>query len=509
MSEEQKDKEPTSQRNNETSSYRSIFKATSLFGGVQVYQILISIIKAKFIAILLGPAGVGIQGLFTSATQLIQGLSSFGLKQSAIKNVSESYSSGDIHKVSIVVTVLRRLVWLTGLLGMLLVICFSKHLSQATFGNNDYVVPFIILSLTLLLDQLSAGQKVILQGTRRLKDLAKASALGATFGLIISVPLYYLLGIKGIVPTLVLHSVAGLLLSWYFSKRIKIEHVTVNKYTVVKEGKGMLQMGIAMSVSGVLVYLSSYVLRSFIRMEGGVDAVGLFTAGFTLMGSYAGLVFTAMATDYYPRLAAVNKDNEKCREIMNQQGEIGILILAPIMCACVIFSSLVIKILYSANFLGANAYIIWCAIGMLFKMASWSVSFVFVAKGESRLFIINEISSSVYFLGSYLLGYHIGGLAGLGMSFTVGYIIYTIQVYIISHIRYYFSFSSSFVHLFIIHLLFVTACLIVTLVFNSVWEKYIIGSFLFILSAVYSFIGLDKRIGLMNFINRKFGKRNV
>ena len=194
---------------------------------------------------------------------------------------------------------------------------------------------------------------------------------------------------------------------------------------------------------------------------------------------------------------------------MNQQGEIGILILAPIMCACVIFSSLVIKILYSANFLGANAYIIWCAIGMLFKMASWSVSFVFVAKGESRLFIINEISSSVYFLGSYLLGYHIGGLAGLGMSFTVGYIIYTIQVYIISHIRYYFSFSSSFVHLFIIHLLFVTACLIVTLVFNSVWEKYIIGSFLFILSAVYSFIGLDKRIGLMNFINRKFGKRNV
>ena len=67
------------------SSYRSIFKATSLFGGVQVYQILIQIIKSKIIAVLLGPAGVGVIGLFQSGLDLVKNLTSMGLASSAVR----------------------------------------------------------------------------------------------------------------------------------------------------------------------------------------------------------------------------------------------------------------------------------------------------------------------------------------------------------------------------------------------------------------------------------------
>ena len=209
------------------SSYRSIFKATSLFGGVQVYQILIQIIKSKFIAILLGPAGVGIMGLYQSGLQLIQQLSSMGLSQSAVRDVSEANGSNDLHRIAKTVTVVRKLVWVTGILGLVLVACFSPLLSKTSFGNYDYTIPFIILSVTLLLDQLSAGQRVVLQGMRRLKDLAKCSAFGVTFGLITSVPLYYWLGIEGIVPTFLLNSVCTLLLSWFYSRKIKVEKVKV------------------------------------------------------------------------------------------------------------------------------------------------------------------------------------------------------------------------------------------------------------------------------------------
>ena len=55
----------------ETQSYKSIFKSTSLFGGVQVYNILLSIIKTKFIAVLLGTTGMGIMGLYQSTICLI------------------------------------------------------------------------------------------------------------------------------------------------------------------------------------------------------------------------------------------------------------------------------------------------------------------------------------------------------------------------------------------------------------------------------------------------------
>lgn len=100
---------------NDKTAYRSIFKATSLFGGVQVFNILIQIVKQKFIAILLGPTGMGISGLYTSATQLIQGLTSMGLSSSAVKNVAEANGSGDFQRISRVVTVLRKLAWVTGI----------------------------------------------------------------------------------------------------------------------------------------------------------------------------------------------------------------------------------------------------------------------------------------------------------------------------------------------------------------------------------------------------------
>ena len=202
---------------NSQSSYRSIFKATSLFGGVQVYQILIQIIKSKFIAVLLGPAGVGIMGLYQSGLQLVQQISSMGLAQSAVRDVSEANGSNDRQRIAKTVTVVRKLVWITGLLGLIIVACCSPLLSKFSFGNYDYTIPFIILSVTILLDQLSAGQKVVLQGMRRIKELAKCTTFGVTFGLISSVPFYYWLGIDGIVPTLNLNSICSLILSWFYS----------------------------------------------------------------------------------------------------------------------------------------------------------------------------------------------------------------------------------------------------------------------------------------------------
>ena len=187
------------------SSYRGIFKATSLFGGVQVYQIIINVVKSKFIAVLLGPLGVGIQGLYQAALHFIQSFTAMGLSSSAVRDVSEANGTGDISRVATVVKTLRRLVWCTGLLGLLVVVLFSPILSKTSFGDNKHIIPFICLSVTLLLDQICAGQKVVLQGMRRLKQLAKASAIGSTVSLLVSVPLFYIFGALSfiIIPSIV------------------------------------------------------------------------------------------------------------------------------------------------------------------------------------------------------------------------------------------------------------------------------------------------------------------
>ena len=487
------------------SSYRGIFKATSLFGGVQVYQILIEVIKSKFIALLLGPLGVGIQGLYTSATNLIQQLTSFGLSSSAVRNVAEANGSGDRTRIARVVFALRRLVWITGILGMVAVIVFSPVLSKSSFGDSDHIIPFIIISVTLLLAQLSAGQKVILQGTRHLKLLAKSTAIGVTIGLVISVPLYYWLGIKGIVPNIVIGSITTLVLTWYFSRKVKVDKVSMTNKEVFAVGRSLLVMGVAMSMSHLLASASSYALRACIRLWGGVEAVGLFTAGYMLMTQYTGLVFSAMGTDFYPRLASVNQDNAKCRQMMNQQGEIGMLILAPLLVVCVVFIPFVVRILYSDAFLPINTYIVWCSSGMLFKMASWAVSYVFIAKGESKLYMINEMSAASYTLLLNLAGYKLAGLQGLGISFAISYFFYMIQVYIIAKKKYGFYFEPSFIRIFLVQLTVMAGCVACVMLLPSLW-KYVIGSLIVVTSSAYSLAELNKRLDLKSVINSKLKK---
>ena len=166
----------------EKSAYRQVFKATSLFGGVQVFQILISLVRSKVIAVLLGPFGMGIAALLNATINVISSFTNFGLEISAVKDVSEAKAGHNETKIAHTIAVVRRLVWITGLLGMLLTIVLSPWLSQFTFETDDYTWWFVWVSVALLFKQLTAANMVILQGLRKLKHLAKANVLGSFIG---------------------------------------------------------------------------------------------------------------------------------------------------------------------------------------------------------------------------------------------------------------------------------------------------------------------------------------
>lgn len=491
--------------NKHQSSYRQIMKATSLFGGVQVFQIIISIVRSKFVAVLLGPAGMGIVGLLTSTTGLVAGLSNFGLGTSAVKNIAEADATGDENRISIVISVMRRLVWITGILGVAITLIFSSWLSQFTFGNKDYTIAFVWISITLLFNQLSTGQLVLLQGLRRLQDLAKANVYGSIVGLFITVPLYYKFGFQGIVPVIIITASITLFFVWYFAKKTKIKKVKINTEITVIEGKSMMIMGFMISLSGLISILVAYLLRIFISRTGNVADVGLYNAGFTIINTYVGMIFTAMATDYFPRLSAVAHSNDLCKQNINQQAEIAILILAPILMIFLIFINWAVILLYSAKFLAVTGMIYWAALGMLFKAASWAVGFVLLAKGASKIFFWSELISNIYILGFSILGYHYGNLSGLGLAFLFSYFIALIQAFVIAKVKYKFSFTMSFVKIFVIQFsLALTSFAIVNLV-NKPYT-YLLGIILIGVSGWYSYVELENRIGLNEIIKDSINK---
>lgn len=489
----------------EEKSYKQIFKATSLFGGVQVITILISIIKSKFIAVLLGPAGIGISGLLNSTLLFIAALTNFGIERSAVKNVAEANSSGNKEKTTMVISVLRRLVWITGFLGAILTFIFSSFLSKITFGNEDYTIGFMILSITLLLNQITAGEKVVLRGLRKLKDIAQSTLWGAILGLIISIPLYYLYGIDGIVPAILLSAISTLIITLYFSKKTHIVNIKIGKKDLLIQGKDLLVMGFFLSLTSLMILGESYIVRLYVRLAGSIEDVGFYNAGFAIVNSYFGVVFSALTIDYYPRLAGVANDNKKVVELMNQQSEMTILIIAPILAVFIIFINFFVILLYSNDFLPITAMMLWAGFGIYFKAISWALGVVFISKGDVKVLFFSELGAILVMLSLNLLGYKFYGLEGLGISFLLAYIYAFIQNFIIVKYKYSFKYSKEFYKFFFIQLFLGILCFLTVKFYSGLW-LYLLGGIIILSSSIYSIKILDEKINILNVIVKKIKK---
>jgi len=490
----------------EKASYRQIMKATSIFGGVQVINIIISIVRSKFVAVLLGPGGMGIYGLFISTTGLIEKITNLGLSTSAVRNVASAHATEDRTRIGTVVAVLRRLVWITGVLGALFTFFSAPWLSELTFGDKEYTIGFRWVAITLFLSQITAGQMVVLQGMRQIHFLAKANMGGSIAGLLISVPIYYVWGIDGIVPAIIVSSIVALLLSWYFSSKVSIEKIKVGKKSIIVEGSDMVKLGFMLSLSSLIAMASSYLIRIFISNTGNVEEVGFYNAGFAIINTYVGMVFSAMSTDYFPRLSGVAHDREKTKAVINQQAEVAILILAPILAVFLIFINWVIILLYSNRFLPVVSMIHWAALGVFFKAASWPIAYLIIAKGDSKTFFFSELAVHIYMLGFNILGYMWKGLEGLGISYLAGFVLYVIQVYIIVRRKYAFLFSGTFIRIIGLQLLLGLLCFAVSRFVASPY-LYLAGLVIIAVSAYYSYRELDKRLGLKTILIDRFHKK--
>lgn len=484
----------------ENSSYRQIFKATSIFGGVQVFTILIAIIRAKFIAVLLGPMGMGLFGLLTSTVTLLSSMTNFGLGTSSIKDIAAANSENDDRKLVEVISIVNKLVWFTGILGMILTLVLSPVLSKLTFGNYQYTWSFILLSVTLFFSQLTLGKDAVLQGSRQLKWLAYANMISSVVSLVITLPLYFLYGAKGIVPAMIIMSFATLVITQFFYRKLNFKLIAMPNREALAKGKSMMKLGFFLSLGGLITTGCAYLVRIFITRVGGLEDVGFYNAGFGIINSYVGIVFTAMATDYYPRLSGAIHDKSTYVPIVNQQGNVALLILGPILTVFIVFINVAVILLYSKEFLTINTMMQYAVIGVFFKTASWLMGFIVLAKGSTKLFFWCELIANFYLTFLNCIGFYYWGIEGLGVSFLVGYIIHAMQMYYVSKRFYSFSFDTSFYKIFVIQIIIAILALCIVRLVNNTVVSYILGSVMVIIACIFSLYFINKIINIKELI---------
>ena len=485
-------------------SYQSMLKATTLFGGVQVANILMALLRSKFIALFIGPAGMGIASLLMATLNVVLAVTNLGLDRSGVKEIA-AYQTQSPEDQKNILSVLKTLFLITAIIGVVLLVITAPWISLWTFGDNHYATHIRALSLALLFKQLTQSTLTRLQGLRVLSGLAKANVWGNFLALLVTVPLYYYWRIDAIVPAIILSAVISFGVAQIVDARRHRPIEFTKPVRAWQEGTPMMRLGLMLSISSIVTLLVGYGIQLFISGVGGLAQVGLYNAGFLILNTYVGLIFTAMGTDYFPRLSAVVKDLDKTRTIVGNQAEMATLLMLPIIVVFLALAPWIITLLYTAEFEAVVPLVRWGILGMLFKAVSFSLGYVIIARGDSKLFLRTTLSFNVLLFTINAIGYYYWGLSGLGVSFLIYYIIHFFSLIAIVRWRYGLTLSRSLYAIFSVGLILCLLVLFSSIVAASALQIALTAA-LIIITCLFSLYRLNLRIDLKDMLRRKKDK---
>ena len=466
-------------------SYGQILKSSALIGGSSALNIVIGILRTKAMAVLLGPAGFGLMGLYGSIVDLAVTIGGMGVNSSGVRQIAEAAASGDTERVARTAIVLRRTTVFLGIFSAGLMIVFCRHLSILTFGNDQNAEAVALLSLVVLFQLLAQGQGALVQGMRRIADLATMSVLGSLFAIIIGIPVVYFLRQEGVVPSLVCGAAMMAAISWWYSRKVRIQPLKMTASQGWNEATALLKLGLAFMASAFLMMGAAYAVRIILVRNLGLEAAGFYSSAWTLGGLYVGFILQAMGTDFYPRLVGVANDNVRCNRLVNEQAEISMLLAGPGIIATISFSALVIPLFYTSGFIEAVGVLRWICLGMALRVAIWPMGFIIVAKNRQLIFIGADLAWTIVNVGLAWVFIDYFGLNGAGISFFVSYVFHGLLIYPIVCALSTFRWSSANKKIGLLFLFSIASVFCGAYLFSPGWAA-VFGAAVTILSSLHS-----------------------
>ena len=401
--------------------YGHVLKYTSLFGGVQGLIILIGLVRNKAMALLLGADGMGFNALLTSAQNFASQCTNLGISQGAVPRLSVYHEQQQTEQMAYFVQVIRLWSLLASLLGLVFGLAISPLINDLSFTWGNHTLHYALLAVSVAMMAITGGEVAILKATRRLGALARIQIATALAGVVISVPLFYYWRHTGVVPAIVLTSLAGMLFTVGYSYHYHPLRLHFER-RMFRDGFEMLRLGVAFVLAVAIGSAAEMAVRSFLNVEGSMDDVGLYNAAFMITITYAGLVFSAMETDYFPRLSAVANDVEKTNETVNKQMEVSLLMLSPMLVALLMMLPVLIPMLFSQQFIAVTGMAQVAVLAMYFKVLTMPVAYITLARHRSLAFLFLETAYFAVFVAAIVVGFCQWGIYGTGIAIVVAHV---------------------------------------------------------------------------------------
>lgn len=418
----------------EVSSHRQILRSSSIIGGASIFNILISLLRMKVVAVLLGPAGVGLIGILQNVMNTAATISALGLGNVGTRQIAEARGKEEQAEIE---TARRALFWGTLILALLGALVFwlgSGLVTTYLIGVEGLSDTVSWIALGVALTVATGSQRALLTGMRCLGDIAKVSVTSSLVGAATGIAAIYWLKEGGIVLLIISPPLAGLIISQIYINRLpRVGSPAPPLSKLIIQWRMMARLGVAFMVAGLVVMLGQLVVRSMVQNELGTDSLGYFQASWAISTTYIGFVLTAMGTDYYPRLTAVIHDRNEANRLVNEQTEVAILLAGPVLLAMLSLAPWVIQLLYTDEFKPATAILRWQILGDVLKIISWPLGFIILASGKGTVFMLKEAAViGVFVLVTWVLLPYLK-VESAGVAFFVMYIVNVFILFLITY----------------------------------------------------------------------------
>jgi O-antigen/teichoic acid export membrane protein len=405
-------------------------KTGSLFAGVRVVMLAVSMVQGKFIAVMLGPTATGLYSVINNFLQLLTLVATLNLSVSATKYLSEYYSEGKLEHLRYAYWFCIKYVALASLASFLVIAVFSRQITHLLFGSGDYREYVIITGATMLFS-VSAIYVASLNGLFERRAIATVQVLAAMLGLISVVLLVPLFALRG-------YFVSLLLIAFF---TFGLGYISVRRTSVLKKSSGNLDPAEKKSVrshlfrfSGsnlILIVtqpLSFFIIRYSILAAMGADGVGLYGACLSVATLIFG-IFQVNPYYYFPKMNTSMPAEDRVK-IINEFFRFSLLTLPPVMIGIILLPDLVVLILYSGKFIPIVGYLSLFVVAEFTNQMAGVFSVPVVGMTKLRFHVIWTFFYYLLWAAGSVFLFKRMGLRGVALMSILAYVIWGAGYYI-------------------------------------------------------------------------------
>lgn len=384
-------------------------------------NVLASLVKMKVAALVLGPAGVGLVGLYMNLVSTAASVSSLGLGITGVRHIVNASTDGELA----VGRARRVLQWGSLILAVagagVFWLCrgwVARVLLSDEARSNDVAWLCIGVGISVMV----SAQTALLTGLRRVGDLARINIAAGVSGAILAVLVLNVWPAFGVLYLALATPALAFLVGRVYMARLGRCGVPRPRLPeVAKQFGAVIRPGIPFMFAGVITLLGQLVVRTLVQRELGLDALGQFQAAWSISVVYLGFVLGAMGTDYLPRLSALANDRHASVKLINEQTEVALLLAAPVVIATLAFSPWLIHLLYSQDFSPSVEVLRWQLLGDILKTITWPLGFMCHAWGAGKTFLAFEAFGAIVLALGVFFGIPYFGIAAAGVALFVLY----------------------------------------------------------------------------------------